>query len=89
MNIASRNMASMSHCCGFVHPLQHRLAEVPLLEAPFRLGTASLAIVLLTSGGSASMERPSGPQPSCDGDYKYRMSNGRIKCPLGPTSKIQ
>ena len=50
MNIASRNMASMSHCCGFVHPLQHRLAEVPLPDAPFRLGAASLAIVLLTSG---------------------------------------
>ena len=49
MKSASKNMASMSHCCGFVQPLQHRFVEVALLDNPLRLGVPLPDIRLLTA----------------------------------------
>lgn len=52
-------MASMSHCCGFVHALQHRLAEVALPKAPLRLGVAFPDISTFLGTASAWRQHPS------------------------------
>lgn len=53
---ARRNIASMSHCCGFVQPLQHRLAEVAPPDAPLRLGVPSLDMEVLIISNSVYSE---------------------------------
>lgn len=64
MTSASKNMASMSHCCGFVQALQHRLAEVVLLGTPLRLGVPLPDIALSIPYCFVKGELPSEPSRS-------------------------